>query len=51
MAAANFADLNIKIGANVAGDGNGPDICRGGGKFRRQYIGTPFILRLSDTVD
>ena len=34
-AAANFADFNIKIDANVAGARNGGEICRGGGKFRR----------------
>ena len=34
-AAANFADFNIKIGANAAGARNGGEICRGGGKFRR----------------
>ena len=28
-AAANFADLNIKIGANAAGARNGGEICRG----------------------
>ena len=34
-AAANFADFNIKIGANVARARHGGEICRGGGKFRR----------------
>ena len=34
-AAANFADFNIKIDANLVGARNGGEICRGGGKFRR----------------
>ncbi len=34
-AAANFADFNIQIDANVEEARNGGEICRGGGKFRR----------------
>ena len=35
VAAANFADFNIEIDANVAGARIGGEICRDGGKFRR----------------
>ena len=49
-AAANFADFNNKIGANVAGARNGGEICRGGGKFRRLVHASKRLLYLSSRI-